>query len=282
MRAISSVLDVALFLLLVSAAVATVTIPHDSPPETDVGAMADTLGSARYTVEYPVSLAVEYANGSGGTVSDERTAYGTVANLLADAAISEATLGGRPTPGFGAFRQAVRNRTRRVLGWADAAIRVEVRWRPYLGSPLNGTVSIGPRPTGDVMTATIDVASPVDAVRGAAIRSASDGYAAVARVVATATVRGLYPRRRMRLALQGGGVARGLAVRRYRSLLGGLDLNVTHALQAGLVGTVNGAMREALAARFERDMRRRFETPLAAAQSVRAGRVRVVLWGWER
>lgn len=282
MRAVSTVFDVAVFLLLVSAAVATLTIPTSPAPETNVDDVASTLGTTTTGVVYPVTLTVSGANGSEETLGEVRTANGTVANLLADAAISKTRLDGAPAAGFDGFRRAVRNRTRAVLRWSGDRTRVEARWRPYLGAPLNGSVVVGPRsPSSDVTVATFDASGPVDAVRDRARTVASEGYESVAGVVARATVRGLYPARRMRLAIHGGGIDRGIAIRRYRRVLDALDLQVTGSLEAGMVGSVNGAIVGALADRFEADMRRRFETPRAAARAVRAGRVRLILRGWE-
>ncbi len=282
MRAISTVFDVAVFLLLVSAAVATLALPSDSPPETDVDGVASTLGTARIGVAYPVTLDVTLANGSEATISDRREANGTVGALLADAAVSEAAFGGGAT-GFEAFRSAVRERLRALLRWAETPTLVEARWHPYRGSPLDGDIAVGPAPPSSAITvATLDVPGPVDPVRERAKRAARRGFDAVARTVADATVRGLYPTREMRLALQGGGIGRGVAIRRYRRLLDPLDIDVGGAVRDGRAGAVNAALVDALAERFERDMRSRFPSPAAAASAVRAGRVRVVVRGWER
>jgi hypothetical protein len=282
MRGTSTVFDVAVFLLLVSAAVATLTIPERPAPETDVDGVASTLGTTRTGVAYPVALTVSLENGSEETLDEVRTANGTVANLLADAAISKAGLDGAPVSGFEGFRRAVRNRTRRVLRWSGDRIRVEARWRPYLGAPLNGSLAVGPRPPSRAVTvATLDASGPVGTVRDRAREVASEGYGSIAEVVAGATVRGLFPARRMRLAVQGGGIDRGIAIRRYRRVLDVLDLREAGSLEAGMVGSVNGAIVGALADRFEADMRRRFESPSAAARAVRAGRVRLIVRGWE-
>jgi len=131
------------------------------------------------------------------------------------------------------------------------------------------------------MVATLDVPAPVAPIEAAVAAAAVDGYESVARVVANGTVRGLYPPRRMELAIHGGGLARGLAIRRYRRLLDGLETDVSRSLRAGAVDEVNRALSSALADFFASDMRERFDSPAAAARAVRAGRVRIVVRGWD-
>ena len=283
MRGVSTVLDVAVFLLLVSAAVATVTLPASPAPETDVGSVAGTLGTATADVAYPLSVTVAFENGTETTISTGRRANGTVANLLADAAVSSARLG-PPDGNTGAtgYRRAVANRTRALLRWFEADIQVEARWRPYVGAPLSGNLTVGPAPPhSDRMVATLDVPAPVAPVEPSATRAAAGGYESVATLVANATVRGLYPPRRMELAIHAGGLARGLAIRRYRRLLDGLETDVSRSLRTGAVDEVNRALAAALADVFATDMRGRYDTPAAAAAAVRAGRVRIVVRGWD-
>ena len=283
MRGVSTVLDVAVFLLLVAAAIATVTLPASPAPDTDVGSVAATLGTATTDVEYPLSLDVAFENGTEITLSTDRRANGTVANLLADAAVSNARLG--PPDGYTGsrgYRRAVENRTRAILRWFDAGVQVEAQWRPYVGAPLSGNLTVGPAPPRrDLMAATLDVPAPVAPVEAVASRAAAGGYESVATVVANATVRGLYPPRRMELAIHAGGLARGLAIRRYRRLLDGLETDVSRSLRAGSVDEVNLALTAALTDVFAADMRGRFDTPTAAAAAVRAGRVRIVVRGWD-
>ncbi|MEF8775216.1 MAG: hypothetical protein V5A43_01775 [Haloarculaceae archaeon] len=283
MRGISTVLDVAVFLLLVSAAVATLTVPASPAPDTDVGSVASTLGTATADVEYRAAVVVELQNGTETTLSEVRRANGTVANLLADAAVSTATF--EPADGAGEYeeyRRALANRTREILRWFDARTQVEAQWQPYTGAPLGGSLTVGPTPPDrDVMVATLDVPAPVASVQPATRRVASGGYEAVAAVVANATVRGLYPARRMALAVQSGGLDRGLAINRYRRLLAGLDLDVAGQLRGGAVAEVNRALVAGLTEVFARDMRQQFDSPAAAAAAVRAGRARLIVRGWE-
>jgi hypothetical protein len=163
-------------------------------------------------------------------------------------------------------------------------VRVRAVWTPYPGSPVRGTLAAGPRPPADAQVGvrTLVVDSGVPAVRERAHAAArTDGYEEVARVVARATVRGLFPPEEMRLALSGDYPVSALA--RYRYLRAGqlLGSDVRESVDAVEPHQANERLSRALAARLERDMRSRFETPGAAARAVRTGEVRIVVRRWE-
>lgn len=278
MRAISTVVDVAVFLLFVSAAVAVLTIPPTAPPPPDVGAVASTLGTVTLTVDYPVALTVDTGDGRE-RLTDRRKSNGTAARLLATAAVTDAAFGAS-VPVHAGYRRALHSRLRQLLRGFHQTVRVQGRWVPYRGAPLAGSVAIGPRPPDRVGVATLDVAAPLPTTRPAARAAASQGFTAVARTVATTTVRGTVPPRRIRLALQGGGLGRALALGRYRTLAEGLSVDVSAALAAGNVEAANRQLVAALTERFAADMRRRFASPAAAAEAVTVGRVRLVVRGW--
>lgn len=160
-RGVSTVLDVGLCLLLVSAAVGVLyAVPDGSPDERgDVAApAATTVATSTATVEYQPAAA-----------DRRRVDRGTVASLLARAAVANATLEGEPVTGDEAYVDAVRSRSKRALAGVAGAARVRVRaqWRPVPGSDLRGTVAVGPEPPqgADVHAATLSV--PVGDGRGA-------------------------------------------------------------------------------------------------------------------
>lgn len=278
MRAFSTVLDVAVFLLLVSAAIAVLTVPPSSPPPAEVGAVASTLGTATLTVEYPLTMPVDTRDGPH-RLTDGRQTNGTVASLLATAAVADAAFG-RSLPAHAGYHRALQTRVRRLLRGLRQSVRVEARWVPYRDAPLEGEFVVGPRPPESVGVATLDVAAPLPATRAAARAAAADGFEAVARTVAAATVRGTVPPRQLRLALQGGGLGRALALARYRTLGNALGIDRPTDLAARRVEVVNRNLVAALTDRFEADMRRHFASPAAAARAVTVGRVRLVVRGW--
>lgn len=126
-RAVSTVVDVSLAILLVSAAaVALVTIPHDEPDPPDPDAAARTVLASTVTVTY----------GEAG----ERVASGRVSTLLAHAAVA----GHRSeTPGFVA---AVRVAVADVLETAGGRLEV-------VATAGETSIRAGPRPPPDASVA---------------------------------------------------------------------------------------------------------------------------------
>lgn len=171
-RGVSTVLDVSVCLLLVGAAVLTLLgAPRGGPdPSADrADEIASTLAGSTATVSY-------------GHAGENRTAHGTLAGLLADAAVSNAT----PATGQG-FRSAVANVTRPALGAPDWRGQVLVTWRPYEGADGRAGVRVGwpPPSDADVHTATTHVPSGLSPVRQEAKTAAErDGYRGVAAVLA--------------------------------------------------------------------------------------------------
>lgn len=288
-RAIHAVLDAALFLLLVGAAVGTVTLPADGPDRGSADTATHVVVTATDQVNYSLSPGARHADESlvrfPTTTSPEfdRTAHGTVAELLAAAAARNVTVEDeqltRTSDDFErATAAAARNATRR-------RVAVRATWTPYPGAPVRGTVRAGPRPPGtaDVWATTTTVGSGFPSARERALAAArSDGYAGVARVVAAAVVRGLVPPDATRHALRADYPVSALTTYRYRRLAALLDVSVVDAVDDGEPRRANARLRTALAARFERDLRASFDSPRAAARTVRVDEVRVVVRRWSQ
>jgi len=126
-RAVSTVVDVSLAILLVSAAaVALVTIPADEPDPPDPDAAARTVLASTVTVDYEPA--------------DERAASGRVSTLLAHAAVAADR---DETPEFVA---AVADTTGEVV--AEEGGRVEL-----VATAGGGTLRVGSRPPPDASVA---------------------------------------------------------------------------------------------------------------------------------
>lgn len=273
MRAISTVLDVAVFLLLVSAAVATLTlVPDDDPEPVVVDERADLLASSSADVEYTVG-------------TENRTAHGTAASLLARGAVANASIDGRRlSSGHGEFVEGVAVATRRTLG-ADNRTQVVVRWVPYRGGPVRGTLRVGPDPPPgrDVTVATLSVPAPVgQSGDRAAVAAREDGFRGVAAVAARATVDALLPESSATLPSSRVSPASVAASERFGTLADATGVSVEGPLSRGNVSGARERAVEGLTDRYAADMRERFETPSAAARAVRVGTVRVVLRRWAR
>ncbi|MFB6142082.1 MAG: hypothetical protein ABEJ30_01920 [Halorientalis sp.] len=293
MRAVSTVLDTGLFLLLVGAAMLTLTLPVGTLPTADA-AVADGTGDVIATttadVRYTLAPGGSEVNGSVVAFPDasgpgfRRTAHGTLATHLAAAAVASLTVGGeRVSHSRDGFRDAVRNATAAAVRNRDQLVRVRAVWRPYPGAPVRGVVHVGPRPPPSVAvhTATLTVDSGLPATRGAAVAAAaSGGYQAVGRTVSRHVVAGLFPPNATRSALLGDYPTEHLAASRYHRLAAALGANLGSAVRRDDPASANTALTSALGARFAADMRERFRSPAAAANRVAVGTVRITVRTW--
>lgn len=266
-RGVSTVLDAALFCLLVTAAVATLTVPSVPPPEEGTAdGTARALATSTVTVQH-----------------GDRTAHGTPAALLARAAVRSAILGETATGPDGRFRRAVTDAARRIARHRSHGVRVRAAWRPYPGASIRGVVTAGPTPPpdADVDAAQLVVPGPVPAVGERALETArADGYAGVARVLATTVVRARFPPEAARLALYGPDPVADRTAARYRVFAGAAGVSVDEPLAAANATRANRRLAAALAANIERDLRATFEDPTAAARGLTAGRVTVTVRTW--
>jgi hypothetical protein len=280
-RGVSTVVDVSLFLLLVSAAVLSVVTAADRTGVADAdeagvqgdAATVETLATATTTVRY--DLGVDDRTGE----SISRVRHGTHAELLAEAAVANATVDGDPLSPYAAgFVDAVRAAVGGVVG---GRTQVVATWRPVPGAGVVGRVSVGPTPPADatVHAATLPVASGLPAARGPATDAAREGhgYGPVAGVVARHLVDGLFPPRRTRVALDGGAADAAVVRTRFASMRAAYGAETP--LDAGVTPATDD-LAAAVADRTERTFRDRFASPGAAASSVRVGRVTVVVRTW--
>lgn len=270
MRAVSTVLDVAVFLLLVSAAVGTLVLadPHQET-ETSVDETADVIASSTLSVEYDLR-------------GETRRAHGTLGVMLGRATVANASIDGERLSGTdGAFRERVRAETRERLV-APNRTQIVTRWTPYRGSPLGGSLTVGPAPPPDraVHSATLTVPAPVPANYEAAMAASDDGYESVAAPVATAVADGLLPDNRVDASVfRESPTAIGTS-HRYRVLASGTGVSVSDLLASGAVGPAHDRLSHGLRRTFAADMRARFETPAAAAETVATGRVHITVRRW--
>lgn len=285
----STVLDAALCLLLVSAAVGTLatTDPTDtSPRHAAADADAQTLATATATVNYTLAPGAREATGTDVAFPDasgpefERTTHGSLASLLADAALGRVAVDGeRLTHARDDLVSGVRSAVGAAVGGANAQVVAD--WRPYAGAPVGGRVTVGsaPPPDADVNAARVAVARGERLDESRAERAARRGYGPLARRVADRTVATLFPLDAMRFALGADYPVSALVRHRYRraAALTGAEVG---RLDRERAGRANARIERALADRFERDLRARYDSPGAAARAVRVGEVRIVVRRW--
>jgi hypothetical protein len=287
-RGVGSALDVVLFLLLVAVAVGSLTLPVPPERPPDAAGSVARLDAVTASVEYSLSPGVRQAEtglvtfdrGSGPEF--RRHAGGSLASLVAEAAVANLTVAGREPDhaddGFGrAVAAAVRNRT-------GPRVRVRATWRPYPGAPVGGRFGAGRAPTPDARVATVTrtIDSGYPDIRGRAITAAErDGWTGVARVVAGAVVRGTFPPDRSRVGLRADYPVDALLRYRYRRVAAAVGTDIEGPLAGARTHEANARLRRALAARLETDLRRSFDSPAAAARAVQVGEVRLAVRRWE-
>lgn len=287
----SSVLDAALFLLLVGAAVATLSLSGgataDAPPaDHTASALTASTADVQYSLA-PGACAAEnqsrFRYGTRGPAF-RRVAHGTLANHLADAAVGNLTLGGMEVTHSGDdYEQQVRNATRNVTRGREGLAQVRAVWQPYRGAPVQGTLTVGPTPPADatVGAATVTVGSEMPNVSQRASEAAvNGGYENVSRVVAEGIVSGLFPRAPTRQALNGDYPVSALVRNRYERVAVLVGGNVSRPLARGNVTTANAQLSTALATLLDDDMRARFASPRAAARTVAVSDVRITVRTW--
>jgi len=295
MRAVSTVLDVSLFLLLVGAAVGLVAVSSapsvDGPvaPTDPADEVAETLASSTARVNYslgPDLAGTEWAplNAAEDPILT-RSDHGSYAALLAEATVANGRLLREPlTIGGDEYASAVRDVTRRAIRLTNGSAAVRATWRPYVDAHLVGDVSVGGRapPDVDVRTATVTVDSGFRTVRDEVRAAAEDeGFDGVAAVLANATVEKLFPERATRLAVRSGYPTAATAEARYAAVddaLDGIDL----AVEEDGVRQTNANVESALAEWYADDLRRIYGDPGVAAQNVRMDSVTVVVRTWSR
>jgi len=280
----STVLDGVFCLLLISAAVVTVTTATPREP-TGAGRAADvasTLATTTATVNYTLTPRRDATGVSlpAGQNAFDRTAHGTLAGLLARAAVGRLSVDGRQLSherdGF----------SRAVVRAAGAAVRsnhtrITAVWQPYPDASVGGRVALGGHPPPDVPvhTATITVSSGFPP-RRSAVRTAAaeDGLAGVADAVARGIVDGLFPPTRTRTAA--GGRASALVRHRYRLTERRFGVDGHATLADGGVDDSNERLAARLSDRVSRDLHESNASARELAGRVRLGRVRIVVRTW--
>lgn len=267
MRAVSTLPDVVLFLLLVTGAVGTLAV---------VPAPAPTDGTAEGTARTLSVTTVSVEDGDG------RSVYGTPTGLLAAAALDGVELDSwRLLPA----EPLAGDRSDAVLHAATRRHRVHVEavWRPYPNASLAGRAAAGPRPprgaTVDAAVLTVPTGLPGEtAAHRTARRSGFDG---LALLLARSVVDRAFPTDATRTALYDDRT-RGETVARYRHAAGavGLGGDLSAPLVAANATAANRLLSDALADRIERDLRGEFDTPAAAARAFDADVVRVTVRTW--
>jgi len=290
-RATSTVLDAALFLLLVGGAVMTLSLSgtgaEPTPPaHHTTEALTASTADVHYSLAPGAQQATNQSRFEPGTEGPafRRVAHGTLASHLADAALGNLTVDDTEvTHTHDAYERQVTNATRNLTRTRDQLTQVRAVWHPYRGAPIGGTVTAGPSPPPDerVHATTLTVDSGLPEVRGQARDAAANGsHENVSRVVAEGVVSGLFPERTARGALTGDYPVNALVRYRYERMAMLLGADVGSPLAQRNVTAANERLADALAERLAEDLQGRFDSPRAAARAVSVGEVRIVVRTW--
>lgn len=248
-RAVSTVGDVTLALLLLSAAmVVLVTFvetgerDHD-PMETEY-TTETLLSSTMNTTYYPERALGEF---HGGNVYDEtdyerrdlrRVSHGPIVAQVADIAQTQTAVnpdvirrGPRteaPSQAAEEYRARIDEKLQARLVNVSFETNVSAVWEPLDGGPIRGAAAVGGTPPAyeDVSATTITVPSDIPSVRKEAIDAVEDpdDFGVVAEVVAEAVIEGYLPELESQRALEGGGVEGDLTAYRYLWMADTIDL----------------------------------------------------------
>ena len=283
----SVALDACLCLLLISAAGVTVTsVPPQDSDRDRADAVAQTLAATTAQVDYSLRPVPHRANesdsGSGEATNPEydRTAHGTLASLLARAAVRTVRVDGEALTGTNAgFAAAVRTAVRERL---PPRTQIVVSFRPYPGSHLGRELRIGPTPppNADVNAATVNPPSGVSALARPNATGQQPGFDGLGQRVASALVEGLFPPEKARLALAGDPPVDRLVRHRYARASSLYGVDTREAVAAGDTRTANERLAAAMGEQVASELRARFPTPTTAADSLRLDTVNIAVRTW--
>lgn len=275
----SAALDACLCLLLVSAAAVTVTsVPRPDTEADRADAVAETLAVETAQVTYALRPVGREERQAGPEY--DRNAHGTLATLLARAAVSTVRVDGEPvTRTRAGFVTAVRDAVERRL---PARTQVVVRFRPYPGAHLGRDLTVGPTPpaSADVHTATVHAPSGISAPENSTDAAARGGFDGLGDAVAAALVRGLFPPKQGRLALAGDPPVETLVAHRYDRASEQYGVRTRGAIEQGDTREANRRLAAAMGDRVASDLRERFESVEAAADALELGDVRISVRTW--
>lgn len=252
-RGLSSILDVSLCLLLITASAITMSNAPDPsrerPSKPDADATLEVVATMTAWIEYSSSGGPRPQTGQDlRTTQTNRTAHGTLAGLLAAATVSNASIHGRRVKSVSPmFQRTVVSRTRRTIRKLGERVQLIVTWRPYPGSHVRGTIRVGPSPPrfADVQAARMIVPLGTFNTRERAVEAGRrGGFENVAGIVATDL-----------------------------NLLYSTPFNSQSPRSKRPFGHVESQD-------VETELRSRFDSPVEAARAVQIGQVRLTVRTW--
>lgn len=261
-RAISTVLDVSLALLIISATVLLIgSYLHsdDGAIDGDRGDQAlQTLSGSTVTITYDVSA--EDESGHAATDSDDYdlpedldpdevselyavTSYGSSTDLLGEAALVNLRIDGAETFAYGHdVERSVDGAIQGRLVGSEGNVYAVATWTPYDGASINGTATAGRRPprNADVSSSTTEVSGNVRSVdpqelatlfeqgeeRSPHRSDVDDGFDLVGREIARAIVDGYFPPEATQYTLESSLTEHSVTLYNYRQVADAVETDV--------------------------------------------------------
>lgn len=297
-RAVNTVADVSLAIVLVTAAIALVAAaPEDSSAHRDpveADQTAEVLSTATLSVPYSLDPVVAATNPDRGYDEAElrRASHGTIATLVADSAVANITDGDgqRLTPIGEVYEDAIDARFETRMVGSNFETNVTALWEPYDGAALRGTATVGEPvpPTAEYSSVRLTVPSGFEPV-GSDTAANADGFEGVATQVADTLLEGYQPPLSAKRALESSGLERELAVFRYRQLARLIDetapddrrLRRNLDPDAASPTQLNRYLSIHLAEQIKADLRATYDSVEAATDAVSTGTVTLIVRTWE-
>lgn len=303
-QAISTVVDITLALLIVSASVVLLgmflaTDDAESTPE-EADRSAETISAMTMTTRYDISAVTAHSEFDEGKVGDgaalEREVHGPLAGLLGEAAVTGVAFRdserwndtGRRSVVADAFEDEVGEGLYARMANTGTRVYVMATWEPYRNSSIRGEATAGdlPPPDADVHSVTMTVPTRFDDIDESTIGDYDDLAEALARSI----VGGYFPEERTQLALEQRGTERQLTLYRYKQFEAAVNSTATMGERTDpgspLNRTVanataaNQELIDALAPRIEAELTERFDTVDDAVEGVRISTVSVTVQTW--
>lgn len=227
-RAISTVVDVGMALILVTASIGVVAVfLEDDGPATDpqkADEMVETLAGTTMDVEYslePIEDEPEFENDDYDESAFQRSRFGATTSMIARSAVVDVTIEDQQLTDEGEqFSSAVRGNTLNSLTAMDGNARITAIYRPYPDSTVRSKKVIGPEPPGDADVSTVTMRVSTDIPRAtddelADAYGPDHDYDAAGTLVAERIVEGYFPPEDTQRALESERFERALVVYRY-------------------------------------------------------------------
>ena len=252
-RAISTVMDVSLALLIISATVLLIGTYVHTETESIDGESGDhalqSLSGSTVTITYDISEANEA--GERATDSEhyeppddldpddvgalyEITTYGSATDLLAEAAQTNLVIDDTEVFAYGhSVEQSVDGAVQDRLVGSDGQIFTVATWEPYDGAAITGTATAGNEPphTEDVSSASAEVSANPDSLEAEHLAtkfevgetaspgdSIEDGFDAIGREIAETIIEGYFPPAQTQYTLESSLTETAVTLYNYRQL----------------------------------------------------------------